>query len=377
MAGIYIHVPFCKTRCIYCDFYTRTDMSSKQNYIVALGQEMVLRKEYLQKEKIETIYFGGGTPSQLSFNDFAYLFRILRETFEIEENAEITMEANPDDLTNEYIETVLQKLPFNRLSIGIQSFDNKELKFLKRRHSAEAAMNVVRLCQSSGYNNISIDLMYGLPGQTMDIWKRNLSIAISLDVQHISSYHLIYEQGTRLYRLFKSGDIKAVDEDLSVDMFSLMIESLSAAGFEQYEISNFAKDSLYSKHNSSYWLGEKYLGLGPAAHSYDGTNRAWNIASTSKYIQGISEGMPYIDTEILDTNTRYNDFILTGMRTKWGVNLIELEKSYGSEFKDYALKNVKQYIDQGFVTQKANILSLTQKGIFISDGIMSDMMWVD
>ncbi|MBD8390170.1 radical SAM family heme chaperone HemW [Dysgonomonas sp. BGC7] len=377
MAGIYIHVPFCKTRCIYCDFYTRTDMSSKQNYVAALGQEMVLRKEYLQKEKIETIYFGGGTPSQLSFNDFAYLFRILRGTFEIEENAEITMEANPDDLTNEYIETVLQKLPFNRLSIGIQSFDNKELEFLKRRHSAEAAMNVVRLCQSIGYNNISIDLMYGLPGQTMDIWKRNLSIATSLDVQHISSYHLIYEQGTRLYRLFKSGDVKAVDEDLSVDMFSVMIESLSTAGFEQYEISNFAKDSLYSKHNSSYWLGKKYLGLGPAAHSYDGRNRSWNVASTSKYIQGISEGKPYIETEILDTNTRYNDFILTGMRTKWGVNLIELEKSYGPELKDYALKNVKQYIDQGFVTHKANILSLTQKGIFISDGIMSDMMWVD
>lgn len=375
MAGIYIHVPFCKTRCIYCDFYTRTDISPKNNYVQALCKEIELRKGYISGEKIKTIYFGGGTPSQLSYNDFSRIFETIYNQFDVDPTTEITMEANPDDLTSHYLH-ILQKLPFNRLSIGIQSFNDDELKFIRRRHSAAKAKEVVQLCKSLGYNNISIDLMYGLPDQTMEIWQKNLDEAISLGIQHISSYHLIYEQGTRLYRLFKSGDVKPVDEDLSVDMFSVMIDKLSIAGFEHYEISNFAKNGLYSKHNSSYWLGEKYLGLGPAAHSFDGQNRAWNIASISKYIDGITQGEPAIEVEVLDTNTRYNDFILTGMRTKWGVNLTELEKQFGTEIKNYCIKNVQKYINQGFVFQEDNVLKLTRTGIFISDGIMSDLMWV-
>ncbi len=375
MAGIYIHVPFCKTRCIYCDFYTRTDISPKNNYVQALCKEIELRKNYISGEKIKTIYFGGGTPSQLSYDDFSRIFETIYNWFDVAPTAEITMEANPDDLTSHYLQTI-QKLPFNRLSIGIQSFNDDELKFLKRRHSAAKAKEAVGLCKSLGYDNISIDLMYGLPGQTMEIWQKNLDEAISLDIQHISSYHLIYEQGTRLYRLFKLGDVKPVDEDLSVDMFSVMIDKLSIAGFEHYEISNFAKSGLYSKHNSSYWLGEKYLGLGPAAHSFDGQNRAWNIASISKYIDGIAEGKPAIEVEVLDTNTRYNDFILTGMRTKWGVNLKELEDQFGMGMKNYCIKNVQKHINQGFVHQENNVLKLTRTGIFISDGIMSDLMWV-
>ncbi|MFV0330480.1 MAG: radical SAM family heme chaperone HemW [Dysgonomonas sp.] len=375
MAGIYIHVPFCKTRCIYCDFYTRTDISPKNNYVQALCKEIELRKNYISGEKIKTIYFGGGTPSQLSYDDFSRIFETIYNRFDVAPTAEITMEANPDDLTSHYLQ-IIQKLPFNRLSIGIQSFNDDELKFLKRRHSAAKAKEAVGLCKSLGYDNISIDLMYGLPGQTMEIWQKNLDEAISLDIQHISSYHLIYEQGTRLYRLFKLGDVKPVDEDLSVDMFSVMIDKLSIAGFEHYEISNFAKSGLYSKHNSSYWLGEKYLGLGPAAHSFDGQNRAWNIASISKYIDGIAEEKPAIEVEVLDTNTRYNDFILTGMRTKWGVNLKELEDQFGMGMKNYCIKNVQKYINQGFVHQENNVLKLTRTGIFISDGIMSDLMWV-
>ncbi|WP_029904593.1 radical SAM family heme chaperone HemW [Prevotella sp. 10(H)] len=376
MAGIYIHVPFCKTRCIYCNFYTRTDMSPKDDYVFAICLEIELRKDYLSGEIIKTIYFGGGTPSQLSYDNFRQIFAAIADNFEIASNAEITLEANPDDLDSVYIET-LKQLPFNRLSIGIQSFDDNELRFLKRRHSAAKAIEAVKRCQSAGYNNISIDLMYGLPNQTMEIWNKNLEQAIALGIQHISSYHLIYEEGTRLYKLFKTGEVKPVDEDLSVEMFSVMIDKLGEAGFEHYEISNFAKDGLYSKHNSSYWLGEKYLGLGPAAHSYDGRNRAWNIASISKYIKGIGQGSLDLETEFLDDNTRYNDFILTGMRTMWGVDLTELEKRYGTDKKNYCLKNVRKYIDDGFVTNDNNILKLTRKGIFISDGIMSDLMWVD
>lgn len=375
MAGIYIHVPFCKTRCIYCDFYTRTDISPKDDYIEALCKEIELRKNYIGEDTVKTIYFGGGTPSQLSYDDFSKVFRTIFNLFKVDPTAEITMEANPDDLTTQYLQS-LKQLPFNRLSIGIQSFNDNELKFLKRRHSAAKAKEVVMLCKSLGYDNISIDLMYGLPDQTMEIWQSNLDEAISLDIQHISSYHLIYEQGTRLFRLFKHGDVKPVDEDLSVDMFSAMIDKLSLAGFEHYEISNFAKGGLYSKHNSSYWLGEKYLGLGPAAHSFDGQNRAWNIASTSKYIIGINQGKLEIEIEDLDANTRYNDFILTGMRTKWGVNLTELEKHFGAEMKNYCMRNVQKYINQGFVSQNDDVLKLTRTGVFISDGIMSDLMWV-
>lgn len=376
MAGIYIHVPFCKTRCIYCDFYTRTDMSPKHNYVTAICKEIELRKGYISNEVVKTIYFGGGTPSQLSYDDFQQIFSTIHANFVVADDAEITMEANPDDLDVKYLEA-LRGLPFNRLSIGIQSFEANELKFLKRRHSAEKAIDAVNLCKSSGYNNISIDLMYGLPNQTMDIWQRNLEQAINLDVQHISSYHLIYEQGTRLYRLFKLGDVKAVDEDLSVQMFSTMIDRLGGASFEHYEISNFARNGLYSKHNSSYWLGDKYLGLGPAAHSFDGQNRAWNIASISKYVEGIGQGTPVIELEYLDKYTSYNDFILTGMRTMWGVNLAELERRFDTSMKDYCMKNVQRYVNQGFVINDSNVLKLTREGIFISDGIMSDLMWVE
>ena len=376
MAGIYIHVPFCKTRCIYCDFYTRTDMSPKYNYVLAICKEIELRKSYIADEIVDTIYFGGGTPSQLSIEDFNKIFETIYNTFEVSSDVEITMEANPDDLDISYLDS-LQALPFNRLSMGVQSFNDDELKFLKRRHSSKRALDVVNTCKSLGYNNISIDLMYGLPNQTMDIWQRNLDKAISLDIQHISSYHLIYEQGTRLYRLFKMGDVKAVDEELSVEMFSLMIDKLGSAGFEHYEISNFARNGLYSRHNSSYWLGKKYLGLGPAAHSFDGENRAWNIPSISKYITAIGEHRLPLEIENLDRNTRYNDFILTGMRTMWGVDLIELERLFGTKLKDYCMKNVQRYIDEGFVYKEANVLKLSRNGIFISDGIMSDMMWVE
>ncbi len=376
MAGIYIHVPFCKTRCIYCDFYTRTDLKPRKEYVEAICKEIALRKDYIRGEEIDTIYFGGGTPSQLSYEDFDRIFESINKDFIVNRDAEITLEANPDDLNIKYIRD-LCKLPFNRLSIGVQSFNDNELRFLNRRHSAEKAKEAVLDSQNAGFSNISIDLIYGLPNQTMDIWQKNLAQTLSLGIQHISSYHLIYEQGTRLYGLLEKESIRPVDEDLSVDMFSAMIDKLAEAGFQHYEISNFAQEGFISRHNSSYWLGKKYLGLGPAAHSFDGCNRAWNIPSIAKYIEKIKNNLLPLEIEVLDENTRYNDFILTGMRTMWGVDLRRLEEKFGENMKKYALANVQKYIDKGFVTNENNILKLTRDGIFISDGIMSDMMWID
>lgn len=375
MAGIYIHIPYCKTRCIYCDFFTQTNTRTKPLFVGALCREISLRKDYLLGEPIETIYFGGGTPSQLSGDEFEEIFKAIYSNFEIVEGAEITLEANPDDLTDDYIK-MLRSLPFNRISIGVQSFDDAELKFLNRRHSAQRAKDVVLKCREAGLTNISIDLMYGLPNQTMDVWQRNLQEAINLNVSHISSYHLIYEEGTKLYAFLQQGKVRTVEEELSVDMFGVMIDKLYDAGFEHYEISNFARKGLYSKHNSSYWLGVKYLGLGPSAHSFDGQNRAFNVLSISKYISGMEKGKPLIELEILDEKTRYNDFIITGLRTMWGIDLNRLKELFGDKYLNYCLENIQKYIDSNQVKVEGDKIVLSRAGIFISDGIMSDLMYV-
>lgn len=376
MAGIYIHIPFCKHRCIYCDFYTTTNLIDRQNYMDALCREAELRKDYIEGEVVNTIYFGGGTPSLLQSADFEQIFHSLYKNFNVSADAEITLEANPDDLSSDYIK-LLQDLPVNRLSMGVQSFNDKELKFLNRRHDAKQAIDVVQECRKAGFNNISIDLMYGLPEQTMDIWKYNLHQAVELDVQHISAYHLIYEEKTKLYRLLEKGRVKTIEENLSVDMFSEMIDQFRQACFEHYEISNFAKEGFISKHNSSYWLGTKYLGLGSSAHSYDGENRSWNISSVKEYIKGINNLKPNITTEYLDENMRYNDFILTGLRTKWGVDLKQLEQKFGDRKLNYCLQNIQKHIDRDKVIKVEDKLKLTQDGIFISDDIMSDLMYID
>ena len=375
MAGIYIHVPYCKSRCVYCDFFTQTDLSTKLNYVSAVCKEIELRKDYIGNEVVHTIYFGGGTPSLLAMSDLDKILNTLHKNFKITENAEITLEANPDDISEEYLVN-LKSCFFTRLSLGVQSFDEKELLFLQRRHSARQAIDMIHRAQDIGFDNISIDLMYGLPNQTMDLWMENLETAISLDVQHISAYHLIYEEKTKLFRLLEKGMVTEVDEDLSLSMFSSMIDQLECAGFDHYEISNFAKDTKYSRHNTSYWFGKKYLGLGPAAHSFDGEDRAFNVSSITKYIDGIDKNGPKIEIEILSEASRYNDFILTGMRTKWGVDLGVLEEKFGSQYLDYCLSNVKRYIDAKKVIREDNKIKLSKDGIFISDSIMSDLMWV-
>lgn len=373
MAGIYIHIPFCKTRCTYCDFYTGTNETRMDAFVDTLCTEASIRKAEIP-EPIETVYFGGGTPSRLRQEHFEKIFDALHRHFSIGTTTEITVEANPDDLSEAYVQ-MLSRLPVNRLSIGIQSFNDEELKFLSRRHSAEQAIDVVRRCQQHGFGNISIDLMYGLPQQTMEIWGYNLGQAIALEVPHISSYHLIYEEKTRMYRLLQTGRIKPVGEEVSTDMFALLIERLTAKGYIHYEISAFGKEGYFSRHNSSYWKNKKYLGLGPAAHSYDGNNRSFNIPSLIRYIKGVESGILNRETEQLNTGEKYNEAVLTGLRTIWGLDLTELTSRFGEKFYRYCIENAQKYLDSNLLKIDAGRLKLTRAGVFISDGIMSDLMW--
>ena len=375
MAGIYIHIPFCKRRCIYCDFFSTTQSEKKADYVHALVRELEMRKDYLDNEEIETIYLGGGTPSQLSQEELEEIFTYIYKVYKVTLDAEITLEANPDDLTPEYV-SMLRKLPINRISMGIQTFQEETLKLLHRRHTAQQAIEAFKRCREAGFKNISIDLMYGLPGETLETWKQDLQQAIDLHPEHISAYHLIYEEDTSLWKLREEHQVEEADEDLSLTLFCTLIDELTRAGYQHYEISNFCLPGLHSRHNSSYWTGKKYLGCGPSAHSFNGVSRQWNVASLSAYIDGIRQRKPDFEVEELDLYTRYNDFVLTSIRTCWGMSLSHLRSMYGEELYRYCLRMAKPHLEQGVLEISEDILKLTRKGIFISDGIMSDLMWV-
>jgi oxygen-independent coproporphyrinogen-3 oxidase len=345
------------------------------SYVEALCKEIVLRKGELANDYVKTIYFGGGTPSRLNESHFQQIFGAISENYKLSNEMEVTIEANPDDLSHTYVD-MLRELPFNRISIGIQSFDDQELKFLSRRHDANEAIQAVKYCQEKGFNNISIDLMYGLPNQTLAIWKRNLQQAIDLNIQHISAYHLIYEEKTRLYSLLQAGKVNPVDDDCSLQMFETLINTLTDADFEHYEISAFAKQGFISQHNSSYWTGLKYLGFGPSAHSFDGEHRWWNVSSLPKYIAGINSLSPNIEKEDIDLTTKYNEYIITGLRTVWGIDLDVMKTNFGDELYAYFLQNAQRYFNLNYLKKEETTITLTKKGIFISDGIMSDLMKV-
>ena len=376
MAGIYIHIPFCKKRCIYCDFFSTTQSEKKTSYIQALCKELEIRKDYLRGEIIETIYLGGGTPSQLSQEELTQIFTYIYKVYQVKEDAEITLETNPDDLTAEYVNT-LRQLPINRISMGIQTFQEDTLKILNRRHTAQQAIEAFQRCREAGFDNISIDLMYGLPGETLETWKADLQQAIKLHPEHISAYHLIYEEETVLWKLKEQHKVEEADEDLSLSLFSTLIDELTQAGYQHYEISNFCLPGLHSRHNSSYWTGKKYLGCGPSAHSFDGISRQWNVASLDKYIEATEQGNPDYEIEELDLYTRYNDYVLTSIRTSWGMPLTDLRSTFGEEIYHYCLRMAKPHIREGVLEISEDVLKLTRKGIFVSDGIMSDLMWVD
>jgi oxygen-independent coproporphyrinogen-3 oxidase len=380
MAGIYVHIPFCRKRCIYCDFYSNTDLSLKEKYVSALLQEIKLRNEYIENEPINTIYFGGGTPSLLPCHEYGRIFNELQSHFQIANNPEITLEANPDDLSEAYI-SELKTLPFNRLSIGIQSFDDEELIFLNRRHTATEAINAIKRCKYAGYNNISIDLIYGTPHQTLAKWEKNIETALELDIQHLSAYSLSYEEGTQIYDLKEKGKIQPLEDEVSEAFFKMLITKLTRAGYIHYEISNFAKqtpghpDGILSKHNSSYWNGAHYLGLGASAHSYNGISRSWNISSITGYIQSITKKheLPS-ETELLDERMKYNEFIITRLRTRWGIALNELETQFGTAKKQQFLQQCEKHIHHNHLTIKENNIKLTASGIFISDLILRDLI---
>lgn len=375
MAGIYIHIPFCKKRCIYCDFFSSTQNEKKTAYIEALCHELMLRNDYIGNETIETIYIGGGTPSQLTDKDFFSIFNTIYKIYSVNGNAEITLEANPDDLHPDYIR-MLRTFPFNRISIGIQTFQNEMLKFLNRRHTAEQAIKAFYDCREAGFSNISIDLMYGLPKETEAAWNTDLKQALSMKPEHISAYHLIYEEGTTLWRLREAHQIEEIDENVSVSQFTQLIHTLKQAEYMHYEISNFCLPNYHSRHNLSYWTGEKYLGCGSSAHSYNGTSRQWNIASIDEYIKGIKNGTNIYEKEYLDIYTRYNDFVLTTIRTCWGMSLEKLKMTFGYQLYEYCMKMAHPHLKQKTLEIYHGALKLTEKGIFISDGIMSDLIWV-
>ena len=376
MAGIYIHIPFCKRRCIYCDFFSTTQSEKKAEYVHALVRELEMRKDYVGEEEIETIYLGGGTPSQLSQEELEEIFAYIYKVYKVTPDAEITLEANPDDLTPEYV-SMLRTLPVNRISMGIQTFQEETLKLLHRRHTAQQAIEAFRRCREAGFQNISIDLMYGLPGETLETWEQDLQQAVDLHPEHISAYHLIYEEGTTLWNLREQNKVEEAEEELSLTLFKTLIERLTKAGYQHYEISNFCLPGLHSRHNSSYWTGKKYLGCGPSAHSFDGISRQWNVSSLEKYLEGIRSNQLDFELEDLDLYTRYNDFVITSIRTCWGMPLAQLRTTYGETLYNYCLRMAKPHIEQGVLEIKEDTLKLTPQGIFISDGIMSDLLWIE
>ncbi len=387
MAGIYVHVPFCKSRCIYCDFFSTTLLEERSRYVDAVCKEMEDRKDYLSAGKdgqwgddggrtqIDTIYLGGGTPTQLSVADLKSIMESIYRVYDVKAGAEITIEGNPDDLTSCMLDSLLD-VGFNRLSMGIQTFSDERLHFLRRRHTAEAAVHAVEKARKAGFGNISIDLMYGFPKETLEEWQNDVAAAVDLGVQHISAYSLMYEEGTALYRMREKGRVEEADEDLSLAMYEMLMERLDKAGFEHYEISNFSLPGFRSRHNSGYWNGTPYVGIGAAAHSFDGKSRQWNPSSLSAYIIGIENGTLRAEKETLDEWQRYDECIMTGLRTSEGIGLDALRQNFGQERYDYCMKCAKGYISRGLleVVPRFRSLRLTRKGIFVSDSIMADLM---
>ena len=373
MAGIYIHVPFCQSRCAYCDFYSTTLLTHREAYVNAVCRELQYRLPELEGESIKTIYFGGGTPSTLTIEELRSILRVL-ET-KNPSNLEITLEANPDDLTEDYVQG-LHTLPINRVSLGIQSFHDRTLSLVGRRHTAQEAINAVHRLQQTGIANISIDLIYGLPGESIEDWTYSLDQAIALGVKHISAYHLTYEEGTRLWRMQEQGLVSPINEEQSIRSFELLREKLLAAGYEHYEISNFALPGYHSHHNSSYWQGTAYIGVGPGAHSYDGNNRRWNLSNLTNYIDTAhGEDVPH-EVEYLTTDERYDERIITELRTARGIDLTKLEADFGNPYYTHCLRSASSYLDRGqLIRTEDNYLRLTPKSIFISDAVMRDLLY--
>ena len=377
MAGLYIHIPFCTQKCIYCDFMSGTNLSLRQDFVASLIAEMDLYLDFFASDPMRTIYFGGGTPSLLSVDELQRIYDAIAQRWDISAVEEFTVECNPDDLTEEYL-LQLRSLPINRLSIGVQSFCDDELQWLNRRHTSQEAFDVVLRAQKAGFENITIDLMFALPVQTLESLNYSIDKALELGVQHISAYSLMFEPDSKITKLMELNRLQPLDEDVAADMFELLSARLTSAGYEQYEISNYAKQGFHSRHNSGYWHGMRYLGLGPSAHSFDGEKRWYNIAHTIKYNNLLtSDKLNFKSEEVLTPDERFNELVFTALRTKIGVDLQDLRIRFGEFRYNQLLRQAKKYIDAGNMHILNGRLSLTHKGIYISDSIISDFMIVD
>ena len=415
MSGLYIHIPFCTSRCIYCGFYSTVPakkknerLSVEEQYVNAVCHEMELRAEKNcdmsggRTTRLSSIYLGGGTPSQLSFESLQKIFQTIDKVYhislewDIENNTcttatpiEVTMECSPDDITEEFAQN-LRSLPINRISMGAQTFSDERLRFLHRRHTADEVGTAVKHLRSVNIKNISVDLMFGFPNETLAEWKEDIERLLALDIEHISAYSLMYEEETPLYRLLQAGKVKEMDDELYRKMYDTLIDRLAEAGYEQYEISNFAKlkvqtskfkpqsskfkvqSPFRSQHNSSYWHNVPYIGIGASAHSYGNGKRSWNIADTKAYITAIEEDRLPCEEEIIDADTHYNDMIMTALRTCEGINLSTLS----AEYRTYLMRLAKPLQQQGLLIEDNGWLHLTRDGIYVSDSVMSDLMKV-
>ena len=385
MAGLYLHIPFCASRCIYCGFYSTTNLHLRQKYVDALCQELRLRRDYLSDIEthlsvdthlIQTIYIGRGTPSQLSHAQLQQIFEVIGSIYfngnlsTIRSQCEVTLECNPDDISPSFVDFIEQS-PINRISMGVQTFSNAQLNFLHRRHQAEDVVTAVNRLREIGVDNISIDLMFGFPNQSLAAWERDILQALDLGVEHISAYSLMYEEGTPLNQLLKNNKIHEIDDELSLQMFQTLVHHLKAAGYEHYEISNFAKPGKQSRHNSSYWHAIPYLGIGAAAHSYNIESRQWNVSDLKTYITAIEQGKIPAEKEWLDADTRYNDLVTTALRTSQGIRLSALTPHY----RNFLLQQAKRFIDQHLMEIEGDYIRLTTEGIYISDAIMTDLIY--
>ena len=379
MASIYIHIPFCASRCIYCDFFSTTSLEKRERYVDALLTEIIQRKSELHngngnKLIINSIYIGGGTPSQLSINQLFRIYDTIYRHYPVSSDAELTIECNPEDVNKEYARG-LQGLPINRVSIGIQTFNNDRLLFLHRRHNSDKAIEVVKLIKSIGINNISIDLMFGFPNENDADWNSDITTAIQLDVPHISAYSLMYEDGTRLTQLKEAGEIKTTDDEQMESMYFQLLNRLEKQGYIHYEISNFCKPGYASRHNMGYWNGTSYIGFGAGAHSYDGTHRRWNVSSLEKYINRVKDGQTYFDFETLSENDKYNEFIMTRLRTRLGISNTELKEKFATNMIDF-LKIANKHIKLNNMILSDGHYRLSKQGLFISDSVLSDFFIV-
>jgi len=370
MPGLYLHIPFCKQACHYCNFHFSTSLKYKGEMVQSIARELELRRDYLQGAALQTIYFGGGTPSLLDEAELNALFDQIYRLFPVIPDPEITLEANPDDLTKEKV-NILRKSPVNRLSIGIQSFSDEDLRFMNRAHSAREALDSVKRSQDAGFENLTVDLIYGSPTTSDEQWKANLDTFFQLQVPHLSPYCLTVESKTALGHFVKKGEVPPVDEEKAARQYEYLMDAMAKRGYEHYEISNFALPGWYSKHNSSYWLGEHYLGVGPAAHSFNGDTRQWNEANNAHYLRALAEGRVPFELETLTPADRYNEYVMTALRTQWGCDLTRIQ-SLPEDFSAHFLAQIRPFIASGHVREEGGIFSLTRAGKLVADRIASE-----